>query len=84
MKDYGNLSYEEVLPDEPVGRVKHPRAVGDANRRLSEAVRAVKRDGHTAVVLGGDHRFVSNVGGWRTTLLKRVQKKKKKCLSIIH
>ncbi|XP_051928352.1 arginase-1 [Hippocampus zosterae] len=55
VKDYGNLSYEEVLPDEPVGRVKHPRAVGDANRKLSQAVRAVKRDGHTAVVLGGDH-----------------------------
>ncbi|XP_077406310.1 arginase-1 [Vanacampus margaritifer] len=55
VKDYGNLPFEDVLPDEPVGRVKRARAVGDANRRLSEAVRAVKRDGHTAVMLGGDH-----------------------------
>ncbi|KAM9773247.1 arginase-1 isoform X1 [Syngnathus typhle] len=55
VKDYGNLTFEDVLPDEPVGRVKHPRAVGNANLRLSEAVRAVKRNGHTAVVLGGDH-----------------------------
>ncbi|XP_061667108.1 arginase-1 [Syngnathoides biaculeatus] len=55
VKDYGNLTFEDVLPDEPVGRVKNARAVGSANRRLSEAVRAVKRDGRTAVVLGGDH-----------------------------
>ncbi|XP_061612534.1 arginase-1 isoform X1 [Phyllopteryx taeniolatus] len=55
VKDYGNLTFEDVVPDEPVGRVKHARAVGNANRRLSEAVRAVKRDGHAAVVLGGDH-----------------------------
>ncbi|XP_077594607.1 arginase-1 [Stigmatopora nigra] len=55
VKDYGNLSFEEVPADEPVGRVKNARAVGGANRKLSEAVRAAKRDGHTAVVLGGDH-----------------------------
>ncbi|XP_057682032.1 arginase-1 [Corythoichthys intestinalis] len=55
VRDYGNLSFEDVLADAPVGRVKHTRAVGSANRRLSEAVRAAKRDGHTAVVLGGDH-----------------------------
>ncbi|XP_077358999.1 arginase-1 [Festucalex cinctus] len=55
VKDYGNLAFEDVLPDEPVGRVKRARAVGEANRRLSEAVRAIKRDGHTALMLGGDH-----------------------------
>lgn len=56
MKDYGNLTFEEVEDDEPVGRVKCARAVGSANQRLSEAVQAVKRDGHTSVMLGGDHR----------------------------
>ncbi|GAA6228528.1 arginase-1-like [Lates japonicus] len=55
VKDYGNLAFEEVVDDEPVGRVKHVRAVGSANHRLSEAVQAVKRDGHTSVMLGGDH-----------------------------
>ncbi|KAM9837500.1 arginase-1 [Aulostomus maculatus] len=55
VKDYGNLSFEEVVSDEPVGKVKCVRAVGSANRRLSEAVRAVKTDGHTTVMLGGDH-----------------------------
>nr|XP_046233322.1 arginase-1 isoform X2 [Scatophagus argus] len=55
VKDYGNLTFEEVADDESVGRVKHARAVGSANRRLSEAVRAVKKDGHTSVMLGGDH-----------------------------
>ncbi|CAK6983012.1 arginase-1 [Scomber scombrus] len=55
VKDYGNLTFEEVASDEPVGRVKCPRAVGSANQRLSEAVQAVKKDGHTSVMLGGDH-----------------------------
>ncbi|XP_070846671.1 arginase-1 [Chaetodon trifascialis] len=55
VKDYGNLTFEEVVEDEPVGLVKHARAVGSANQRLSEAVQAVKRDGHTSVMLGGDH-----------------------------
>uniref|UniRef100_A0A667YSS7 Arginase n=1 Tax=Myripristis murdjan TaxID=586833 RepID=A0A667YSS7_9TELE len=55
VKDYGNLSFEEVVPDEPVGRAKRVRAVGGANQKLAEAVSRVKRDGHTAVMLGGDH-----------------------------
>lgn len=56
VKDYGNLMFEDVTVDEPVGTVKCVRAVGSANQRLSEAVQGVKRDGHTAVMLGGDHR----------------------------
>ncbi|XP_054622708.1 arginase-1 isoform X2 [Dunckerocampus dactyliophorus] len=55
VKDYGNLTFEELASDEPVGSVKFARAVGSANRRLSEAVQAVKREGHTSVMLGGDH-----------------------------
>ncbi|KAF3704005.1 Arginase-1 [Channa argus] len=55
VKDYGNLTFEEMVDDELVGRVKSVRAVGSANQRLSKAVQSVKRDGHTAVVLGGDH-----------------------------
>lgn len=58
MKDYGNLVFDEVVNDEPVGLVKCARAVGGANQRLSEAVKSVKRDGHTSVMLGGDHRSV--------------------------
>lgn len=56
MKDYGNLTFEEVADDEPVCGVKRVRAVGRANQRLSEAVRAVKKDGYVSVMLGGDHR----------------------------
>ncbi|KAJ7987636.1 hypothetical protein DPEC_G00328540 [Dallia pectoralis] len=55
VKDYGNLAFEEVTNDEPVGNVKRPMAVGCANERLSAAVRAIKLDGHTSVMLGGDH-----------------------------
>uniref|UniRef100_A0A3Q3S0Q8 Arginase n=1 Tax=Mastacembelus armatus TaxID=205130 RepID=A0A3Q3S0Q8_9TELE len=55
VKDYGNLVFEDVVGDHPVGRVKRARAVGSANQRLSEAVQAAKKDGHTSVMLGGDH-----------------------------
>ncbi|XP_028332042.1 arginase-1 [Gouania willdenowi] len=55
VKDYGNLSFEDVVQDEPIGCLKGVRSVGGANQRLSEAVQEVKRDGHTSVMLGGDH-----------------------------
>lgn len=60
MKDYGDLHFPQVEDDDPVGGVKHVRAVGRANQRLSEAVKKAKTDGHCSVVLGGDHR--SEVG----------------------
>ncbi|XP_030629497.1 arginase-1 isoform X1 [Chanos chanos] len=55
VKDYGNLIFEEVPNDEPIGRVKRPRTVGRANEQLASAVERVKNDGHTCVMLGGDH-----------------------------
>ncbi|XP_028424302.1 arginase-1 [Perca flavescens] len=55
VKDYGNVAFEDLVEDAPVGGVKRVRSVGSANRRLSEAVQAVKKDGHTSVMLGGDH-----------------------------
>uniref|UniRef100_A0A8B9K5D2 Arginase n=1 Tax=Astyanax mexicanus TaxID=7994 RepID=A0A8B9K5D2_ASTMX len=54
-KDYGNLAFESVSSDEPVGLAKRPRAVGRANQQLADAVRRIKHDGHTCVMLGGDH-----------------------------
>ncbi|KAL7857464.1 hypothetical protein SRHO_G00163630 [Serrasalmus rhombeus] len=55
VKDYGNLTFEDVSNDEPVGSTKSPRAVGRANQQLANAVQRVKSDGHTCVMLGGDH-----------------------------
>uniref|UniRef100_A0A8C5C267 Arginase n=2 Tax=Gadus morhua TaxID=8049 RepID=A0A8C5C267_GADMO len=55
VKDYGNLCFEEVPGDEPVGRVKRPGAVGSANQRLAHAVYTAKTEGHTPLMLGGDH-----------------------------
>ncbi|XP_068455395.1 arginase-1 [Clinocottus analis] len=49
VKDYGNVALED-LQAQP-----GPLAVSSAARRLSEALQAVKRDGHTALMLGGDH-----------------------------
>lgn len=56
VKDYGNLMFECTAKDDPIGGVKNVRAVGGANQKLSEAVRAVKVGGHVPVMLGGDHR----------------------------
>ncbi|KAK5905435.1 hypothetical protein CgunFtcFv8_001400 [Champsocephalus gunnari] len=50
VKDYGNLQFEALLDG-----LQRVRSVGGANRKLSEAVQEVKRDGHTCVMLGGDH-----------------------------
>lgn len=72
MKDYGNLTFEDLAEDEPVGGVKHVRAVGRANQRLSEAVRAVKMDGRVSVVLGGDHRCAAHVPGSEVANSNRV------------
>ncbi|XP_030629498.1 arginase-1 isoform X2 [Chanos chanos] len=58
VKDYGNLIFEEVPNDEPIGRVKRPRTVGRANEQLASAVERVKNDGHTCVMLGGDHSYI--------------------------
>ncbi|XP_061565156.1 arginase-1 [Cololabis saira] len=55
VKDYGNLTFEDVADETALGRLKSVRAVGGANQRLSAAVKVAKQDGHTAVVLGGDH-----------------------------
>lgn len=49
------MVFDEVVDDKPIGLVKSARAVGGANQRLSEAVTRVKRDGHTSLMLGGDH-----------------------------
>lgn len=55
VKDFGDLDFEEFPDDPPVGGVKNPRAVGSATFRLSQALQAIKREGHTALMLGGDH-----------------------------
>ncbi|XP_077062093.1 arginase-1 [Siphateles boraxobius] len=64
VKDYGNLTFEEVPNDEPIGRLKSPRAVGRANELLSGAVQKVKSDGNTCVMLGGDHSLaIGSIAG---------------------
>ncbi|MBN3297062.1 ARGI protein, partial [Amia calva] len=55
VKDYGDLKLDDIPNDEPYKRVKMPKTVGCANERLAHAVRTVKKDGHTCVMLGGDH-----------------------------
>ncbi|CAL8284239.1 unnamed protein product [Merluccius merluccius] len=55
VKDYGNLRFDDVADDAPAGRVMRPRAVGSASRTLAHAVFTAKTDGHTPVMLGGDH-----------------------------
>ncbi|XP_062859269.1 arginase-1 [Trichomycterus rosablanca] len=64
VKDYGNLTFEDVPGDEPIGRNKRVRAVGLANKQLADAVQRVKNDGHTCVMLGGDHSLaIGSISG---------------------
>uniref|UniRef100_A0A9J8BHU2 Arginase n=1 Tax=Cyprinus carpio carpio TaxID=630221 RepID=A0A9J8BHU2_CYPCA len=64
VKDYGNLTFEDVPNDEPVGRLKTPRAVGRASELLAGAVQEVKSHGNTCVMLGGDHSLaIGSISG---------------------
>ncbi|XP_070578289.1 arginase-2, mitochondrial-like isoform X2 [Ptychodera flava] len=56
VKDYGDLVFEEIKEDPPfMGKIKNPRYVGSANKKISEAVSQIIRDGRLCVSLGGDH-----------------------------
>ncbi|XP_035257486.1 arginase-1 isoform X1 [Anguilla anguilla] len=55
VRDYGNLKFEHVPDDQPIEKVQRPRSVGHANKQLADAVHMIKKDGHTCVLLGGDH-----------------------------
>uniref|UniRef100_A0A672RR49 Arginase n=2 Tax=Sinocyclocheilus grahami TaxID=75366 RepID=A0A672RR49_SINGR len=64
VKDYGNLIFEDIPNDEPIGRLKTPRAVGRANELLAGAVLKIKSDGNTCVMLGGDHSLaIGSISG---------------------
>ncbi|KTG37570.1 hypothetical protein cypCar_00006096 [Cyprinus carpio] len=64
VKDYGNLTFEDIPNDEPIGRLKTPRAVGRANELLAGAVQKIKSDGNTCVMLGGDHSLaIGSISG---------------------
>ncbi|XP_023686785.2 arginase-1 [Paramormyrops kingsleyae] len=55
VRDYGNLKFEDPADDHPVGKVQRPRTVGLANEQLAKAINTIKKDGHTSLMLGGDH-----------------------------
>lgn len=57
MHDFGDLSFEHPEEDERFMNVPFPRTVGRANQILSDAVSRAVGAGHTAVMLGGDHRY---------------------------
>ncbi|MEQ2218469.1 hypothetical protein XENOCAPTIV_003644 [Xenoophorus captivus] len=57
--DFGDLSFHHLEQDEPYMDVKFPRSVGAASKKLSSAVSRAVGAGHTLVMLGGDHRYLS-------------------------
>ncbi|XP_068194606.1 arginase-2, mitochondrial [Antennarius striatus] len=62
--DLGDLNFHHFEKDEPYMGVRFPRTVGAANQMLSGAVSSAVGDGHTLVVLGGDHSMgIGSVGG---------------------
>lgn len=54
--DFGDLSFEHPEEDDRFMNVPFPRTVGRANQILSDAMSRAVGAGHTAVMLGGDHR----------------------------
>lgn len=57
MHDFGDLSFEQLEKDDRFMNVPFPRTVGRANQMLSDAMSRAVGAGHTAVMLGGDHRY---------------------------
>ncbi|XP_077994491.1 arginase, hepatic-like [Glandiceps talaboti] len=55
IKDYGDLVFDQINDPPFMGKVKNPRYVGTANRKISEAVSEVIRDQRMCINLGGDH-----------------------------
>lgn len=55
VNDMKDLTFEEFADDPTVGNIKRPRCVGRANRKIADAVSSSLRDGHTCLLLGGDH-----------------------------
>lgn len=53
--DLGDLQFHHLEKDDPFLQTKFPRTVGRANRMLAKAVSDALGDGHTCVMLGGDH-----------------------------
>uniref|UniRef100_A0A8C5YDN5 Arginase n=1 Tax=Microcebus murinus TaxID=30608 RepID=A0A8C5YDN5_MICMU len=59
VKDYGDLTFNDIPNDSPFGIVKNPRTVGKATEQLASTVAEVKRNGRVSLVLGGDHSLAT-------------------------
>ncbi|XP_070537080.1 arginase, hepatic-like [Ptychodera flava] len=55
VKDYGDVLFDDIEDDPPHNGVKNPRNVGNANKKISDAVSQVIQDGRLCISLGGDH-----------------------------
>ncbi|KAK7502699.1 hypothetical protein BaRGS_00005949 [Batillaria attramentaria] len=53
--DYGDLNLEAVADDKPWNKVKNPRSVGLANKKVAEMVAKITKNRQIALTLGGDH-----------------------------
>ncbi|XP_012882262.1 PREDICTED: arginase-1 isoform X2 [Dipodomys ordii] len=64
VKDYGDLSFDDVPNDMPFQIVKNPRSVGKATSKLAGVVEEVQRHNRVSVVLGGDHSLaIGSISG---------------------
>lgn len=58
------LSFVEPTSDEDIGKMKRPRFVADATRKVYEAVSAATKKGKIPLTLGGDHSIaIGTVAG---------------------
>ncbi|KAM4866247.1 arginase-1 [Thomomys bottae] len=64
VKDYGDLSFDDVPNDMPFQMVKNPRSVGSATCKLAGVVENAQRQKRISVVLGGDHSLaIGSISG---------------------
>ncbi|XP_069344762.1 arginase-1 isoform X2 [Eulemur rufifrons] len=74
VKDYGDLTFDDVPNDSPFGIVKNPRTVGKATEQLASKVTEVKRNGSISLVLGGDHSYIIKTLGIKYFSMTEVDK----------
>lgn len=55
VNDLGDLIFEKITEDPAFNNIKRPRAVGKANKQISDAVAKSVEQQHVCLTLGGDH-----------------------------
>ncbi|ESP01024.1 hypothetical protein LOTGIDRAFT_207734 [Lottia gigantea] len=53
--DHGDLQFETIENDNPKDKIKNPKTVGAANKKISDAVYSIVKSEQLCLTMGGDH-----------------------------